>query len=462
MGQLILDYDLRTLQGAEYNPRRIAEADLADLRESVQTLGIIKPIIARDTVIVAGHQRTRSALAVDIETGPVFQLGSDANIYDEVRFNQLHNGTDLDAGAAPVRVTRDLSGVNGWTTVTHKDIEGDFRCPGAVVRAEIQRLVAKFGPWGACVVAPDGTVLHCSHYALAVAAMRLPITCYVLAESQVEAAVRFLGKTYGVFDYSHLPRNTFIQTFAQPVRLRGEKECRSHAYTKWALPWLVENPGARMLDFGCGQGDQVADARSAGHDVTGLELFPRPHDRIVLDIGAAKRMANALARQLTDHGRFDAVLCDFVLNSVDCAEAETSVLACLDLFVKPGGQLFFSGRGLVQISGDLAWTKMTTRERRVEFLDDNRFSALYRNGQWFYQRFHSEDEIEAIAERHGWEIVKLVRGRTWHVKAVKREQKLTPTDYAAAVQYEFTLPVNTQGRTLGVVDTMLAAAARVW
>jgi ParB family chromosome partitioning protein len=460
---LVHDFDLRTLHGADYNPRRIDEADLAELRESLRTLGIIKPIIVRGSTIVAGHQRQRSALAAGITHGPVFLLDAAANTYDEVRFNQLHNGTDLDDGASPVAVLRDLTGVHGWLTVSPDEIDGDFRSPGAVVRVEIQRLAARFGPWGACVVTPEGQVMHCRQYALALAAMRLPVTCYVLASEQVEAAERFLGRTYGVFNYDHLPRHTFIQTYAQPFRLRGETGNRSSTYDAWALPWLTENPGARMLDFGCGQGDHAKEAADAGHAVLGVELFRRVRGKDALDVGASKHMVLMLANELKKRGRFDAVLCDYVLNSVDCPLAETSLLACLDLFVRPGGKLFFSGRCMERVTNAMADTKSGIHERRIQFLDGQGFSALYRKGEWFYQRFHTQPEIDVICERHGWEITRRrFDGMSWAVEATKGEQRLTQASYEAAVRYEFTMPVNTQGRTLGVVDAMLAAAARVW
>jgi len=95
-GKLVFDHDLRTLKAADYNPRQIDAVTFAKLRASVRALGCVKPIIARGNVIVAGHQRTRAMLEEGIFNAPVFLLGRDASTYDEVRFNQLHNGTDMD------------------------------------------------------------------------------------------------------------------------------------------------------------------------------------------------------------------------------------------------------------------------------------------------------------------------------------------------------------------------------
>jgi ParB family chromosome partitioning protein len=452
MGVFEAQYDLQVLQGAAYNPRKIGPERLAELRQSLKQLGIVKPIIARGQTIIAGHQRARSALVVGMTHGPVYLLDAEANVYDEVRFNQLHNGTDMDC-PEPVRVEADLAGHLGWVRVPASTVKGNFRSPGAVVRVEIQQLVAKFGAWGACVVAPDGEIVHASHYALAVAAMGLPVLCYILREDQVACARHFLGQQYGVFSYEHLERNTFVQTYAQPFRLRGESTKRSLTYDRGVLPWLETNPGATCLDFGSGQGDHAREARQKGHDV--------------LDVGASRNMVLELAHRLREHGPFDGVVCDYVLNSVDSSEAEASVLACLDLFVKPGGRVFFSGRSKLMVEAALSATQTgwSRARRRVQFLDERGFSAFYRQGQWFYQRFHDEEEIAQISDRHGWEVIRSrYNSLYWIVHAVKKHQKLTRTDYERAVRFEFTLPVNSAGRTLEVVDDMLDAVSslEVW
>ena len=57
---LHLEYDITNLRGAEYNPRKIDDSDIEALAESVSRLGVVKPIIVRDDLIVAGHQRTKA------------------------------------------------------------------------------------------------------------------------------------------------------------------------------------------------------------------------------------------------------------------------------------------------------------------------------------------------------------------------------------------------------------------
>src|SRR5438046_986786 len=65
---------------------------------------MIKPIMATsDGRILAGHQRQKAAQAIGMETAPVYIVSSIDPIA-EMRFNQLHNGTDLDTGDEHVTV----------------------------------------------------------------------------------------------------------------------------------------------------------------------------------------------------------------------------------------------------------------------------------------------------------------------------------------------------------------------
>ena len=162
---LRLDHPISNLRGAEYNPRRIAADDLAALADSLRTLGVVKPIIARGDLIDAGHQRVTALRQMGVTHAPVYLLPVETTTYDEVRFNQLHNGTDLDGGDENCSITGPLPAL-GFATIEAARIRGNFRAGMAVVRTEICRLVQKFGGWGAAVVTQDGDVIHCAQYAL--------------------------------------------------------------------------------------------------------------------------------------------------------------------------------------------------------------------------------------------------------------------------------------------------------
>ena len=168
---LELDYPIKDLVGADYNPRQIDEESLKTLRASIKTLGIVKPIIVSGNLIVAGHQRTKALLAAGIDKAPVYLLPKNINQTDEIRFNQLHNGTDFDSGDERAWVGRSEN--LGFEMVPPIKLRGNMRAKMANVRNEICKLIIKYGNWGACVATQAGKVIHAGQYVLACRAARL-------------------------------------------------------------------------------------------------------------------------------------------------------------------------------------------------------------------------------------------------------------------------------------------------
>ncbi len=157
------NHDITKLRGAEYNPRYIGEDDLSVLRESIGKLGLVKPLIVRGDLLVAGHQRTKALRSVGVTHAPVYALPCETTTYDEVRFNQLHNGTDLDGGDEACRITGGFT-ETGWAIVQPQRITGNFRAKLANVRNEICDLITRYGPWGGSVATMSGEVIHCAQY----------------------------------------------------------------------------------------------------------------------------------------------------------------------------------------------------------------------------------------------------------------------------------------------------------
>lgn len=85
------------IKPADYNPRRISDSAFAELKGSLKTLGFILPIIVNreNMTIVAGHQRTKAAMAIGLTEAPCYYV-SGIDIESEVRFNQVHNGIELE------------------------------------------------------------------------------------------------------------------------------------------------------------------------------------------------------------------------------------------------------------------------------------------------------------------------------------------------------------------------------
>ena len=396
---LVLDYDITDLKGADYNPRAIDNESLRILQASVKELGIVKPIIVSGRLIVAGHQRTKALLAIGINKAPVFLLPDKINQTDEIRFNQLHNGTDFDSGDENANVGK--SGNLGYEMVAPENIKGNLRAKMANVRNEICKLILKYGNWGACVATQSGKVLHAGQYVLACKAMNIPARVYRIADDKEKLATGYLTRKYGKFSYDHLKKTTYIQTFAQKYRLRMELDYRSQNSSPTYEKSLIPNykPGETILDFGCGQGDYVKRLKGKGYDIKGVELFYRKGNQI--DTTMVHKMIDALCEHLETKGLFDSVICDYVLNSVDSLVAEHDVLAVVNGLCKPNGKIYFSGRSRekIEAQSNLTHAGEAKSHRYVEFLDDNGFSALFRKGHWFYQKFHYKHEAKELCSR---------------------------------------------------------------
>lgn len=459
---LHLSFDLASLVGADYNPRRIDSESIDRLKQSLTIIGCAKPIIARGPVIVAGHQRARALREMGVSQAPVFLLPLDASTYDEVRFNQLHNGTDLDTGDEAARIPPQVAG--GFVTIQSDQITGNTRATGASIRDEIMKLVIKYGAWGSCVANTKGEIFHAAQYALACKILGKPLLAFVVPEEIEGQARKMLSAKYGVFSYDNLPRETYIQTFAQMMRLRdgpSGKNQKSPAYESMLIPWLIKNQSARVLDFGCGQGDYVKKLSLQGKCIQGLEFFRRRSGTNAIDVAAVNGMVDALISSLNAHGRFDAVICDYVMNSVDSQQAEDDVLTCLAAFCKPGGQIFFSGRRRERIEAQKDYTiKAQNRggNRYVEFIDENGLTALYRKGRWFYQKFHTRQDVDRICEARGWQIINRGEQSTaWQVNCYNSNSPPSETDVMGSVTREFNMMLASNGRTLNRHNETLEA-----
>lgn len=156
------------------------------------------------------------------------------------------------------------------------------------------------------------------------------------------------------------------------------------------------------------------------------------------------------------HGRFDAVVLDYVLNSVDSQQAEEDVLNSIDGMCRPGGTLFFSGRSTERVRDLLRHRQAAYRKqihRNVEFLDENGLTALYRKGTWFFQKFHEPEDIERMCRLRGWKVENQHKTPIGFNVQVKKERDiLDPLVIVESLRREFNMPINRAGRTLGRAD----------
>ena len=459
-------HPISSLRPAAYNPRRISPEEFTKLRESVRVLGVIKPVIVSEGTIIAGHQRTKAMTAEGLETTPAHILGP-VSVTEEIRFNQIHNGSDLDETDELGVTIPALS--TGWHVLRPSQVKiSNPFARGAIRRKEMLRLLAKHGPWGGAVALDNGRVISSGDYAACCVQLGMPLHVRVIPKDLETIARSFLAASYGVYSYDHLPRTTWAQALAQMNRLNGggNRELRSRTYEHAVLPNVTKRE--RILDFGAGKLAYVKRLDAAGYQIRGLEFYLQRDGKIAH--GEVQRHIDRVLEDLRASGPFDVVVCDSVLNSVDSVAAEESVLLTLSALCRRGGKIIFSGRSLdselVRMNNRKCVEKTHTR-RQVNFLDGERISAIFSRGVWRYQKFHSVEHIRELTERFigsryeirdadGHEITKgPIRTTGWNVVAIN-ERPAPANEIERGLRFEFDLPLP-GGKRYGRADDIVAA-----
>lgn len=278
-------------------------------------------------------------------------------------------------------------------------------------------------------------------YVYACKLINQPVNCYICNDSKYEDILKYFCEDYGVYSYDNIERNTFVQGLAQlnrsVVKKEGKKAMHSSLYVNMVIPYLSKNKAESILDFGCGKGAYIT-ALGKQYDAVGVEFYN--NDRKHIDIRKGHNMIDTLIHHLEEKGKFDVVVCDSVLNSVDSVEAEKSVMACLNLFTKDIA--FISGRPREQAEGKLNYsTHKNALKNDVYYLDDNGFTATYREGKWFFQKFHTKEQVKQLAIDNGFEIEDILFDSNTFRCRLKKVKDLTMQEYINAVNFEFNLPL---------------------
>lgn len=429
------------IKPASYNPRKITEEAFVELKGSLKTLGFILPIIVnRDNMtIVAGHQRTKAATAVGIEEAPAYFI-SGVDIESEILFNQIHNGVELE----PEKYSECLA-PRDWGTF-HDDVPAsDFKiadCNPSIVK-DICRLIVKHGD-ALCAIVCGNEVVFGNNYIKAADTIGYPIHCYFLDPAKKGIFDYYFKKDYGVFNYEHIERADFMQGRAQPPRHKGIDW--SVLYRE-VVPHLEKEDRrqVKILDFGCGKAMFINKLRrELGYRYAiGLEFFN--HNLKGISIAKGHEMIDAFIAYIKengihDGGVFDYTICDAVLNSVNTQFAEDAVLICLNLFTKMGGKVFVSGRSK-EVAEKQYKAKRNTVDSTttVQFFDENGLTAFMQEGQWFFQKFLTKEQVQAMFDRFGFEPFMQYNKSGYWGWGARKVRELSREEYIAAINYEFNL-----------------------
>lgn len=432
---------IKDIKPADYNPRKISEEQIEELKKSFKEIGFIIPILVnkKNNVIIAGHQRTKTAEMIGFKELPAM-LVDDIVLGDEIKFNQIHNSIDKSLNNSPNLLKEYPK--EKFIEIENSDIENKDAM--SVIVKEICKLILKYGNVLSCVICRNKVVYGCE-YVKACKLLNLKINAYICNDEKYNKLIYFLNKEYGKYYYDEIKRDTFVQGLAQMFRtveknkekLNG-RDNKSSLYEKMVLPYLYNNDVKTVLDFGCGKGAYI-NSLKLKYNAIGVEFYNNNRKSINVTLG--NKQIDELIEYLKVNKTFDVVVCDSVLNSVDSVKAENSVLAFLNLMAS--NKLFISGRRLESAISRVSARKDVSNELNyLEYLDGNNFTANYREGKWYFQHFHSKETIKKLLEKFGFKVIKYTinHGTSFQVECEK-VRSLSKQEYIDAIDFEFNLPL---------------------
>lgn len=450
----IVEIEISKLNPADYNPRYLSDDALKEIQQSIIELGIIKPIIVRaeNYKILAGHQRSKASVSLGKTTIPSFML-SGVNSSDEVRFNQLHNfcECEINERAPVIKIHSELK--QGFNTIKNEDIEIIDGGEKNQFVNELSRMIIRYGQFANAISDLKGNIFVSAVYAKAVKLMGLNLIVYAVPDELVKKVAYYFGREYGEFEYGHIQKKTYIQSLAQKYRLRknkdGKKSKGSHStlYERLVIPHITKEMA--VLDFGAGQRDYAKFLNEDGYNIYAIEFFLRKPGKDAIWVDEIRKDFRRIVNRLETQGQYDVVVCDSVLNSVNSLDDEKAVLICLSALCKPNGIIFYSGI-------PLHFKKNTTdRKNSLDhrgtglFVDKNGFTGNFRYGEWYFQKYHSLEDIQRLTLSYignysvydaGFPVGKKLIKSSYQVKVVN-EKPNSEELVEWALNYEFSLPL---------------------
>lgn len=395
----ILNYEVKDLKAADYNPRKITEEGFQKLKESITRFGVVKPVIlnGKNHVLTAGHQRTKACKSLGIQTVPAIIIKKDIPMVDEVRFNLYHNSIETNLSRTKIKNADRLP--FGYSFVSWDAIEPiEYKNPE--VLKEISKLTIKYGEWGSVVIDEQGNVVQNSEYANAIYNLKYGLLVYKMENKALAEYLDICNNNeFGDYDYEALGIKAYNQLYCQMNRIAG-KSLKSTLYEEVVLKQIKKTD--RVLDFGAGKCGYINALKEKGYKALAYEPHYKKDGKPTIDIKSVVKMISDIEKDVAKHGLYDKVILDSVINSVTSLDFEDYVLTTCNALMKSDGVFYCSTRdiGWVKAGTNTERKKATDHIRYTEFLDKNNFCATFRNGVWTMQRYHSVETFTKTLKRY--------------------------------------------------------------
>jgi len=414
----IITESVDNIKFTKENARKITEESLKDLEISINTLGVIRPLIINDEhELISGNQRTKTMKKIGVEEVPVVNVGKIAK-NDHINFTLLVNSMEHNKSKVVIKGIEEVD-LNEFVTLSSNRIETlEFRNP--VVRRDIAKSIIKYGQWGNAIVNVKGKVIFNSDYASTMETLGYPITVYKVDEEQEEFINDYFYREYGIYSYDHLNYPSYPQTYAQPSRRTDRANIsgngmRSLLYDEIAVKTIESENGKnlRYLDFGAGKKEYANHYRSLGYNFDAYEPFfkvvmDKKDGTTYFDIDEIVKSIKDIELNVRNNGLYDSVICDSVLNATMSKKLELYVIATCASMVKDDGVCYFSSRSLKRLR-QVASTNPNSRQalddtKRTFELDENGMYLSYRKGHYTGQKYHDIQNLIETLKIHFEEV----------------------------------------------------------
>ncbi|MER2008513.1 MAG: ParB N-terminal domain-containing protein [Psychrobacillus sp.] len=390
------------------NARRISDESLDDLAISIQTLGIIRPLILNDKMeLMSGNQRTKTMRKIGVKESPaVIMRGIAKNDY--INFTLLVNSIEHNKSEVIIDNPKEIE-YNRFVKVENDRIHTiNFKNP--VVRRDIATSIVKYGQWGNVIINDRGQCIFNSDYASTMETIGYPVWVYKVNRKQEKFIMDYFFREYGVYSYDHLNLPSYPQTYVQPQRVIGlggmGNGMRSVLYDEIAREEF-NTKDKRIMDFGSGKKAVPNHLKNMGYNIHTYEPFYKVvgterNQVTYFDIDEITGDIHNINREVENNGLFDVVMCEAVLNSTISKKMELYVIATVNSLCGKDGTAYLSSRSLKRLK-QFASTNDKNRQaidnsKRTFELDENGMYLSYRKGHYTAQKYHDEQKLKETLE----------------------------------------------------------------
>ena len=103
------------------------------------------------------------------------------------------------------------------------------------------------------------------------------------------------------------------------------------------------------------------------------------------------------------------------------------------------GKIFISGRNLDYMKQQTEASRNTTPMMSINFFDEHGLTAIMKQGQWFFQKFLTDENVDRIIERMGFDVFVRKKSSGYFFIGAYKTKEFSNEEYAKAVDYEFNL-----------------------